>query len=261
MQHVDVKVHRPVATIVLDRASARNALSHGLLDDLQMALSDVHQEKRVRAVVVTGSGDHFCAGADLRLLREIASLEMHESLPKLRDYWGKITETFEQLLRFPKPVIAAVDGAAVGAGFGLALAADLVVASRRSSFSAPAVRKGLVGGGTAALLSFRLGGAVASRMLLGGEPIDAEEAHRIGLCEPPVESAQIWVAASELAKRFEAAPAEAIQATKRTLNESIGEQLLTQLSAGAAGSATSCTTEAALEGMTSFLESREPIWP
>jgi len=165
------------------------------------------------------------------------------------------------MLRFPKPIVAAVDGAAVGAGLALSLASDLVVASKRASFSAVAVRRGLVGGATAALLSFRLGGATAARMLLTGQPIDAAEAHRLGLCGTPVESEQIWVAATDVAKQCTAAPREAIQATKRVLNESIGEALLSQLAAGAADSATSCTTESASEGIRSFLQRREPEWP
>ena len=110
-------------------------------------------------------------------------------------------------------------------------------------------------------MSFRFGGAVAARMLLTGQPIDAAEAYRLGMCPPPVTPEQIWVAASELANQCSQAPREAVQATKRVLNEGIGETLLTQLSAGAADSATACTTESASEGIRAFLERREPKWP
>ncbi|MGB7329711.1 MAG: enoyl-CoA hydratase/isomerase family protein [Rubripirellula sp.] len=261
MQHVDVKIHGNVATVLMDRASVRNSLHPTLIEDLQTAFSDVHQEKRVRSVVLSGSGDHFCAGADLRVFGEIVALPEEESFAQWHAAWGHLTELFEIMLRFPKPIVAAVDGAAVGAGLGLALACDIIVPSTRASFGANAVRRGLVGGATAALLSFRVGGATAARMTLTGEEIDADVACRLGLALPPVSPDQIWVAAKEVAEKCSHGPREAVQATKRLLNESIGEALMTQLAAGAADSATACTTESAAEGIQSFLEQRTPKWP
>ena len=261
MQYVDVKVHGNIATILMDRAAVRNAINPQLLQDLSTAFSDVHQEKRVRAVVLAGNGEHFCAGLDLRVFAAIAEMPREEALPQWYASWQHLTELLEQMLRFPKPIVAAVDGAAVGAGFGLALAADLIVASTRASFSAMAVRRGLVGSSTAALLSFRFGSALAARMLLTGLPIDAAEAYRLGMCGQPVSPEQVWVAAAELANQCSQAPREAVQATKRFLNEGVGEMLLTQLSAGAADGATACTTESAGEGIRAFLERREPNWP
>ncbi|MFK8111636.1 MAG: enoyl-CoA hydratase/isomerase family protein [Rubripirellula sp.] len=255
MQFVDVKIHDNVATILMERPGARNALNPQLLEDLSTAFSDVHQEKRVRAVVLTGAGDHFCSGLDLKVLAEIAEMPELNALPEWLTVWRTLSELFEQMLLFPKPIVAAVDGAAVGAGLGLALAADLVVATTRSEFSAIAIRRGLVGGATAALLSFRCGGAMAARMLLTGASIDANEAHRLGIIGTPVDPSQIWVAASELAAECTHAPRESVQATKRVLNERIGEELLTQLATGAADSATACTTESAVEGIRAFLES------
>jgi enoyl-CoA hydratase/carnithine racemase len=260
VQYVDVKIHSNVATILMDRPQVRNALNPQLLEDLATAFSDVHQENRVRAVVLAAAGEHFCAGLDLQVLGQIADLPAVDAFPQWLTIWRSLSELLEQMLRFPKPIVAAVDGAAMGAGLGLALAADLIVASTRAEFSAPAVRRGLVGGATAALLSFRCGGATAARMLLTGNSIDAAEGYRIGLCTAPVKSDQIWVAASELARQCTSAPREAIQATKRILNEGIGETLLTQLATGAADSATACTTESAADGIRSFLEDREPNW-
>ncbi len=261
MQHVDVKVHHQVATILMDRGGVRNALSPQMVEDLQTAFSDVHQEKRVTAVVLTGAGEHFCSGVDLKVLAAIAEMPRTAAFSEWSTIWRHQVELFEQMLRFPKPIIAAVDGAAVGSGLALALAADLILPSTRASFSATAVQRGLVAGSTAALLSFRFGGAIAARMLLGGESIDAEEAYRLGLSLAPVAPEQIWVAACELATRCGSAPREAVQATKRLLNESIGETLLTQLAAGAAHSATACTTESASEGIQAFLQRRDPNWP
>lgn len=245
----------------MDRPQTRNALNPQLIEDLTTAFSDVYQEKRVASVVLTGNGEHFCSGLDLNVMSEIAQMPESTALPEWLAVWRNLTELYEAMLRFPKPIVAAVDGGALGAGLGLALAADLVVASDRATFGAIAVRRGLVGGATLALLSFRSGAATAARMVLTGQTVNAATAHHWGLCDEPVDPQQIWVAASDLATECAAAPQEAIQATKRLLNESVGELLLSQLSAGAAGSATACTTESAREGIKAFLDNRAPIWP
>lgn len=261
MQHIDVKVHGQVATIVLDRPATHHALSPALLESLQTAFSDVHQEKRVRGVVLTGSGDHFCSGVDLDVIRQIGELDDMESLSQSHIYWRQFAETIEQMLRFPKPIVAAVDGHAIGAGLSLALACDLMVVTSRARLSASAAKRGLVGGVTAALLAFRVGGAAASRWTLTADAIDADEAVRIGLACQSVPEDQVWVAASDWATRCSDGPAEAIRATKRVLNETVGESLLSQISAAAADSATACSTEAADEGVAAFLEKRDPEWP
>lgn len=261
MQYVDVKIHDQVATLLINRAAVANALSPQVIDDLRQAISDVHQEKRVRAVVLTGAGDHFCSGLDLQVLKESGELPAEQSLEQWHGLWSQITDLYEDLLRFPKPIVAAVDGMASGAGFGLALAADIIVATNRAAFCAVAVRRGLVGGSTTALLAFRAGAAIAARMSLMGVPITSDEAHRLGLCLAPVIPQQIWVYASEVAKECSEGPREAIQATKRVLNESIGESLLMQLSATAADSAAACTTESAAEGIRAYLQRRTPLWP
>ena len=211
MQYVDVKVHANVATILMDRPHTRNALSPQLIEDLTIAFSDIYQEKRVASVVLTGSGDHFCSGIDLNVLSEIAQMPETVALPEWFAIWRNLTELYEAMLRFPKPIVAAVDGGALGAGFGLALAADLIVASNQATFGAIAVRRGLVGGATAALLSFRSGAATAARMVLTGQTVSAAQASHWGLCDQPVDPQQIWVAATELAVQSAAAPREAIQ--------------------------------------------------
>ncbi|EGF27104.1 enoyl-CoA hydratase/isomerase family protein [Rhodopirellula baltica] len=262
MQHLDVRIHDNVATVLIDRPEKHGALSPGLLFDLNEALGDVHQEKRARAVVLSSRGDHFCSGVDLQVFQQIADLPESERMQQWFEYWRAVSETCEKMLRFPKPIIAAVDGAAIGAGFALMLASDLCVASKRATFAADAARRGLVGGVTTALLSFRIGAAAAARLTLAGENIDAEEAQRLNLlCQSPVASDQVWVAASQWAARCSEGPAEAVQASKRLLNESVGEALLTQISAAAADSASACTTESAAEGVSAFLEKRKPSWP
>lgn len=266
MNLVDVKVHAPTATILMDDGPRGNPLRGNLLsdrmiEDLNQAFSDLHQEKRVRAVVLTGGGEDFCRGVDLRDLHQHTLSDELEAMEMWVEQWQRLAELVERILRFPKPVIAAVDGAAWGGGFALALASDLVVASRTATFAVPAVRRGIIGGVVAPLLTFRLGGAIAARLLMTGDPIDSRTAVRHGLVSRRPPSSQVWVAANELATRCAESPPIPLAATKRMLNETIGETLLMQLSVGAAAAATACSTETAAEGLTAFIEQRQPKWP
>lgn len=260
MQYVRVNVHENIATLVLDRPETRNAIDPQLLSDLKQAFSDVHQEKRVRAVVLSASGEHFCSGVDLKVFSKIADMPEQEAMGQWFHSWRELGELYEQMLQFPKPVVAAVDGLAIGAGLALVLACDLFVMSDHARLSANAVGRGLVGGATAALLSFRFGGSVAARMLLSGQEMSADQALQLGFASEVVAQDQVWVCASGWARRCAAAPHEALQATKRVINERIGEALLTQLSSGVADSATACTTPSAVEGIQSFVERRDADW-
>ena len=239
----------------------RNALDRRLIDEIKQAFSDLHQEKRVDAVVLSGKGDDFCSGIDLSMLADITEMDAMEAQAEWIAVWTQLTELCELLLRFPKPVVAAVDGHAIGAGLAIALAADMMVISHRAQLSANAIARGLIGGVTAPLLTFRFGAAIAARMLLTGVPLEADETHRLGMCCEVVDADQVWVTASEWAKRCVAGPYESVLATKRMLNENIGETLLTNLASGAISGATLCSAESAVEGIRAFVEKREPNWP
>lgn len=263
MVEVDVKVHAPGGTIVMQRSDRGNALSRAMVAGLTQALDDLHQEKRVRYVIVSGKGNHFSTGMDLAELSQTAVQDDPASLAsdQLHHDWEALTDLLLKLLRYPKPLIAAVDGHALGSGFALALACDLVVASTRAEFGSPAVRRGLIGATVAPLLWFRLGGAVAAQLLLTGNNIDADQALRLGLACDMVSADQMWATADALGQQVAAAPAEAIQLTKRLLNESIGETVASQLTIAAGMGAAASTTGAASEGLRAFLDKREPQWP
>ncbi len=253
---ITVKKNPPSGTIILDRPKQCNALSRSMVTEIQQALSDLHQEKSVRSIILTATGSTFCAGADLKEWSETASSRDASSL------WQECLDDFHALidtmLRFPKPIIAAIDGAAIGAGFALVLASDLVVASHRSTFSLPSPKWGLVSGLAAPLLSFRLGGSTAARILLGLEELDVEDARNLGLVHHVVNSEQIWVRAHSWAQQIAECPNESIQLTKRILNEMIGETISTLLANGASATAAACTTENAKEGLSAFVQKRPP---
>jgi methylglutaconyl-CoA hydratase len=140
------------------------------------------------------------------------------------------------------------------------MACDLVIASRTASFGFPEPRRGIVAGLVAPLLAFRLGASRAAQLLFTAELFSAEELLRFGLYHELVDDDKIWARARQIVDGIAKSAPEAIQLTKRLLNETIGESLLSQLVAGAATSAASRTTEAAAEGLTAFQEKREPKW-
>jgi enoyl-CoA hydratase/carnithine racemase len=256
---VKLTLREHTATVVLNRPEKRNALNRALLADLAQALDDLHLERRVRAVVLTGAGPAFCAGMDLGEMRDTAKLE------RPHERWQEdaviYQELLTQMLHFPKPLIAAVNGPAVAGGAGLVLGCDIVLAAEEAQFGLPEPRRGIVAGLVTPILVFRIGAGHAARLLLTGTPIDAAEARRIGLFHEVLKADHLWPRAHEVAAECARCAPEAIQLTKRMLNETVGEHLSTLLSAGAAVSATARTTEAAQEGLNAFLEKREPKWP
>jgi methylglutaconyl-CoA hydratase len=255
---VQVKVNLPSGTIVLNRPDKRNALSRQMLTDIAQAFDDLHQERRVRAVILTGAGSAFCAGMDLSEMQETSNqsdafMQWHRDAIQYR-------ELIDQMRRFPKPIIAAINGPVVAGGAGLLLASDMVVAAQEAKFGLPEPRRGIVAGMVAPLLVFRVGASHAANLLLTARMIGAAEAHRIGLFHEVVSADLVWARAQEISGEIAQSAPESIQLTKRLLNETIGEHLETLLTAGAADSATARTTDAAREGLAAFLEKREPKW-
>jgi methylglutaconyl-CoA hydratase len=193
---VKIQVHNHTATVTLNRPAKRNALSRALLGELHQALDDLHQERRVRGLILTGAGAAFCAGMDLDEMKAAGDQENRHA------QWHADAlayhELIETMLRFPKPLIAAVGGAAVAGGAGLVMACDLVVASDEASFGFPEPRRGVVAGMVAPLLAFRVGAAHAAYLLLTAKIIDAREAHRYGLFHELVAADKVWARANQL---------------------------------------------------------------
>ncbi len=257
---IEVKVTGNVGTIVLSRPGRRNALTQAMVDELRQAFGDLHLERRVRAVVLTGAGSAFCAGMDVRELHALADLPDGE---KAR-LWGEAAAAYRDLvvdmLELPKPIIASVNGPAVAGGAGLVLASDIVVGCDAARFGLPDARRGIVAGIVGPLLAFRAGGGTAARLLLTSALYSADEAHRLGIYHELVDHDRLWARSVELGHECAAGAPEALQLAKRLLCETIGEGLATQLSVGAAISATAHTTEAAREGLAAFVEKRDPEW-
>jgi enoyl-CoA hydratase/carnithine racemase len=257
---IDVKVTGAIGTIVLNRPDRRNALTRAMLSQLGDALGDLHQEKRVRAIILTGAGTAFCAGMDLNEM--LAATELPDN--QKNEDWGDTADAYREvvvrMIELPKPIIASVNGPAVAGGAGLVLASDIAVAAPTAQFGLPEPRRGIIAGIVAPLLAFRAGGGIAAQLLLTSMLYSAEEIRRMGIYHELIDSERLWARCVQLGEECALGAPEALQLTKRLLYETIAENLGTQLSVGAAMSATARTTEAAQEGLKAFIEKRKPEW-
>jgi enoyl-CoA hydratase/carnithine racemase len=212
-----VAVTDEVATITLNRPDRANTISPQLVDDVTGALRSIEADAAVRAVIITGAGRHFCGGADLKELRS----GMGRGLDL--DFFN----VFEQ---HPKPMIAAINGAAMGGGCEIALACDIRVIAEDAMIGTPEIKFGALpaGGGTQRLARF-VGVGRAKEMIMTGEPITAAEAHRIGLVNSVVPSDRLIEEADRFARIFVRHAPYALSTAKRLIQKSLDLDLASGL--------------------------------
>ena len=258
IENIKIRNDRPAGTIVIHRPGQGNALNRELTRQLIQSFKDLLMESSVKAVVLTGSGDVFCAGSDLRQLQETSEQETpFESWQSdSEDY----VELIQLMLTYPKPIIAAVNGPAVGLGAALFLAADIVIASENASLWMPEARLGLSSGLTAPLLAFRANPGIASNIILSGSKVPAPQAIQFGLFHELVPFDLLWAKAFEMATQCALGARESHQMNKRMLNETLVENLMTQVSIGASEMAAARASRASQEGIAAFLDKRDPDW-
>jgi 2-(1,2-epoxy-1,2-dihydrophenyl)acetyl-CoA isomerase len=239
-----------VATITLNRPDALNALSAQMRRELLAALADARRDDATRAVVLTGAGRAFCSGADLR--GGATELEFRRVLV------AEYNPLVEAVRALPKPVIAAVNGVAAGAGLSLALAADLVVVAEDARLVPAFHRIGLVpDSGLTRTLVRSLGRHRAMAVLLGEQSLTGREAADVGLATAVPADALAGTAAN-LARRLAAGPTRAIGLTKRLVNAAEDSTLGESLASEAALQDVAGRTEDHAEGVAAFGEKREP---
>lgn len=253
---IQVRVDGPCGTIILRRPDQRNALSRRLLEQLRQALEDLYRQKSVRAIMITGAGSVFSSGTDLKELHDTLSEE--NAMQRWMEDARHLCDLLQAMLQVPKPLIAAVNGPALGTGLALVAACDLVIAAEEARFGAPEPQWGLAAGVTVPLLAFRLGAAQAASILLRGLDLSAVEAQQKGLVHEIVAFDLLWAKAHQMVSQLSRGSATSLGLTKRLLNETIGEHLATQLASAAAITASARTTEEAREGLKAFLEKRQP---
>ena len=248
-----------VATLTLNRPERLNALGDTLRDDLYDALGKAGADPSVGVIVITGAGRGFCSGGDVKSMSERAQAT---EAPPIADKFAPMRDRIILAMRdCPKPIIAAVNGAAAGAGMNLALACDMRVASSAAKFSQAFVKRGLHPdwGGTY-FLPRVVGIAKACELIFTGDSIDANEALKLGIVNAVVAPEELMAETYKLARRIASGPPIAIQLAKRAIYHNQDVDLRAALEFETFAQNISRETEDAKEGVRAFLEKRSPAF-
>jgi methylglutaconyl-CoA hydratase len=244
-----------IVLITLNRPEKRNAISAAMMDEVLAALGATESGPE-RAAVVTGAGKAFCAGMDLDALKSLATQSPEQNLADAR----KTAGLFRRLWSFPKPLIAAVNGAALAGGCGIATLCDFTLAAPEAKFGYTEVRIGFIPALVSMFLERQVGEKSARDLLLTGRIIDAVEAKTIGLVTKIAPSEHLLAAARELAATLIANSPASIRATKRLLVRASEAEIDRRIELAVAESVAIRSTSDFREGLTAFLEKREPRW-
>ena len=243
----------PVAFIQLNRPSKKNTLNTALRLELAKAAAEIAADPKLRAVIITGGEEFFCAGADIAEIQGTASSE------STYRYAREFQELFDRIENLPQPVIAAVSGFALGGGFELAMACDFRIASQTARFALSEVRIGAIpGGGGTQRLPRLIGAAKAKEMVLTGDPIGAEDARAAGLVLKVVPKEKLLEEARSFAAKLAALPRLALEAAKRLINRGVEMDLTSALELEARSIAALATSHDLREGTLAFLQKRKP---
>ena len=240
-----------IGVLTIDRPKSLNALNPETLREILRRLRDVRREGTLRAMIVTGAGERaFVAGADIAEMSTMSVIEAKE----MARLGQRVTSALEDL---PFPVIAAVNGFALGGGMELAMACDLVIASEKARFGQPEINLGIIPGfGGTQRLARRIGAPRAREMIYGGDMIDAETARQWGLVNRVVKPEELLGEARKLAAAFAAKPPVAIAQAKLAIRHGLDVDLESGLRLEAEAFAVTFSTTDRSEGMTAFLSKR-----
>ena len=244
-----------VATITLNRPEKRNAISFELIDDLVRALSEVAKSDAI-ILILTGAGKAFCSGLDLDNLKALLGRTPEQNLHDSQT----MVQLFRSLYEFPKVTIAAVNGAAIAGGTGLALLCDFTLAVPEAKFGYTEVRIGFVPAIVSTFLLRQVGEKQARDLLLTGRIFEAEEAARMGLLSEIVPAEDLMKRARQLASLLMENSPASLRATKQLLTGHARAELDEQIDAAVRENAAIRTTADFREGISSFLEKRKPVW-
>jgi len=244
-----------LAVITLNRPEKRNAISYELINDVLRALAEVEQSAP-QIMILTGAGQAFCSGMDLDNLRSITGRTAEENQADS----ATMALLFRTLYEFPKVTIAAVNGAAIAGGCGLATLCDFTLASPQAKFGYTEVKIGFVPAIVSAFLLRQVGEKQARDLLFTGRIIGADEAFRLGLVNEVVAEGKLMERARELAASLLQNSPASLLATKRLLSNYSSAALSVEIPIAVEENARIRATEDFREGVSSFLEKRKPHW-
>jgi methylglutaconyl-CoA hydratase len=244
-----------LATITLNRPDKRNAISAVMIGELQTAL-DTIEKAHARVAILTGSGTAFSAGMDLEMLAAIAQQTPAENQEDSR----RIAKMFRRIWNFPRPLIAAVNGAALAGGCGIATLCDFTLAVPEARFGYTEVKIGFLPAIVSVFLTRQIGEKRTRDLLLTGRCIDAEEAKQMGLVNEVVPSEKLMERARELAETLIAASPSSLTRAKHLLTSAAAASVDADLERAILENARIRCTPDFREGLESFLQKRKPVW-
>ncbi|EDM43591.1 enoyl-CoA hydratase [unidentified eubacterium SCB49] len=249
-------IQNGVATLTLNRPEVFNSFNREMALLLQKELDACDQDDAVRAILLTGNGKAFCAGQDLK---EVTSPELNPGFKKiLEEHYNPI---ISKIRKIEKPVVCGVNGVAAGAGANIALACDIVIASEKTSFIQAFSKIGLVPDSAGTFFLPRLiGFGKASALMMLGDKISAEEAEKMGMIYSVVASDSLMEEVNATALKLASMPTKALGMTKRLLNQSMTNDLDTQLDLEGKLQIEAAQSEDYAEGVAAFVEKRKPVF-
>ena len=254
---VGTRIEGDVAHVVLNRPDKRNAFDDVVAADLDEAFTALAARDDLRVVVLSGAGDVFCAGGDLRWMRRVADYTPEENLADA----ALFQRAFDAIDRCPLPVVGRVQGAALGGGAGLVAVCDVVVAAEGTRLGFPEVRLGLVPGVVSPYVLRRIGPGQARRLFLTGELLRANEALALGLVHHVVEEAELDAAVARVVASLRAGAPDGLRRAKELVHRMGGAASPEEQAAIARQAiADARASDDGREGTLAFLERRKPRW-
>jgi methylglutaconyl-CoA hydratase len=251
-----VDVADSVARVTLHRPNVRNAFNEVMIRELRQVFAQLKDDPAVRAVVLTGEGTAFCAGADLHWMRQVLTFSFEQNLQDSLE----LAHLFREIYELPKPVVGRINGAAIGGGSGLVAVCDIAIASDQAVFSFSEVKIGLVPACISPYVLKRVGERYTREYFMTGERLDAARALHCGLVNRVASAFELDAAVDSLLRSLCSSGPQALATCKRMLRE-VSDMTLDQAGpATAEAIARMRMSDEGQEGMSAFLERRKPIW-
>ena len=253
-KNIMLEIKDGVGIVKMNRPDAMNALNSRTLEELREAISQLKDDDAVRVIIITGEGKAFVAGADIAEMKDMTGEQAEE-------FSRTGQKVFNKIAKIKKPVIAAVNGFALGGGCELAMACDIRIASEKAKLGQPEVNLGVIPGfaGTQRL-SRLVGAAKAKELIFTADMVDAQTALSIGLVNQVVPVEQLMDVCMEMAKKIASKGPKAVKLAKKVINEGVEEKLEKGSEYETQEFGECFASGQAKEGMSAFLEKRKPNW-
>ncbi len=252
---LQISIKENIAYILLNRPERLNSFDIKLGEELYNALKEIHKKQEIRAVVLKGTGKGFCGGGDVK--------EMYDAEDKskfLRDLTKAIHRCVIEMRTMEKPVIAAVNGAAFGAGLSLALACDIIIAVKNAKLGTAFIGIGLAPGCGTQFFTKLVGYQKACEYILTSKTFTAEEAQQLGIVNKLVDADKLDDAVEEFVSKFKKLPPIAVGKAKMLINKSLDNDMITHLELESLTASLSAASDDFNEGVTAFVEKRKPVF-